>query len=266
MRRSLLVLLLISLLMVGCTNNERKELDKTDSEKEKIVDTTEKENQIQCEYIYLNSSPEEKKLEDITNVQIELVYSEDLKEMAKNANSIVIARVLGKEDAVKNKDDIVVNTPIKVEVINVLKGDDNLKLDTIYQPGGIISVENYMKGNTDKFNEANGYNKLSEEERKNTLLKILYPNYYKELKKDGVYIFILDKINDVYQSLNMSFSILEFDAECPKAKSLTKDNIGKENLKDEEGKDYIFKQSLDSKKFSPDKSFTLEQILKEINS
>lgn len=258
MKRSLLIIMLISLFLVGCKDKE------ANTEKSKA----ETGKDIECEYIFLNSSPEEKKLEDSTDIQLELAYSDELDEMVKMSDSIIIASVTDKEETIKNDKDALVETPIKIELISVLKGDENIKIDKIFQAGGIISIENYMKGSSDKDNKNSEYNKLSDEEKKTTFKKILYPHYYKELKKDGVYVFLLSKKEDGqnYQSFNMSFSILELDRDCAQAKALTSDTINKDLVKDKSGKDYVFKQTLDDKEFSPDKTFTLEEIVKEINN
>ena len=178
-------------------DNEIKEDDKIDNVSDSIEIYMTIQNNQELSWAY-----------DITNSK--LVY--------EKADYVIKVKVLdiGKgtyEYSAKNQNP---TTPIKVETLEKLKGDEEKNITQILQWGGIVSVEDVIKNTPETSVNKMGLNKLSDEEKQTKYIKYEESgNFDFEIGKTYIVALIVSKDGNFYIGAN-GYSIFE---------SNSKDNV-----------------------------------------
>ncbi|MDR1409588.1 MAG: hypothetical protein LBJ12_04840 [Oscillospiraceae bacterium] len=86
-------------------------------------------------------------------------------------------------------------TPLNVQVLEVMSGNLELGLQTLYFPGGTVTAEQYLKVEP-RSSEKMGLTKYSQNERKKMHIKFEQETDY-DLKKNTEYIFLLIRDDEV---------------------------------------------------------------------
>lgn len=229
----ILALLLCSLVFTGCKPNDKVEdVNKTDQ----VTDNPEPD--INKDFVSFKPDTTGMKLEKI-DISPSYAIDGELKSISDNSKYIVLARVLDKGESFIDNVGGLIQTPIKIETLKILKGDDKVNVKSFLQTGGIVTLKEYADKNLPESNEKAGYDKLSEEELTNTYVE-MYPAQFKHLKKDGVYVLFLDGGNtETLFNIMDAYSTFEFDGDYQKSSLITKDTDTSISFKQEAlGKTY----------------------------
>ena len=251
MKKKILVLALL-LIFTSCMKTENKEKaenvpKKTETgqiENEKEINKSEEKE----DFVLLKDNTDEKDILYSGDISVEYSCEGDYISQSKEAEAIIIAKVEGKGEGRKLTRGALIFTPIKVEVLDVLKGDKNRDFSTIEQIGGVTTARNYRDLNFETSNEKMGLDKLSDEELDNKYIAS-YPEAFKELKKGGVYVFYLgdpenEKENFIIQM--DAYSILSLDENYEESKQVAS-KIREEGKAAYESEDIYFKGEVDGK-------------------
>lgn len=235
-----LYILLLTLVLCACSTQPENKT--TSSDVEKVSNKSEEK------FIYLNSNFDKNDVYDSIVTRAEYAFDGNIESMVENSDIAVLARVIGKEDSYIDCKGCLIKTPINIEVLSTLKGeiDNNI---TIVQSGGVVKLRDYVE---DASNEKAGYNKLSDRDLDNKFIEE-YPDSYKELKYDGIYIFFLRNGDDkkVYNTMD-AYSILEYTGDYNKTISTTK------TLRSAKIPDQTLNESF--KQDILDKTYTIQEI------
>lgn len=199
-----LFLILAILVLVGCSNNN------TDKKTSESIPKSSKEKTLSLnkEFRYLNEDIKNKEIYKKHILSPEYSISDDMDSLVQNSDSIIIGRVIGKEDSFIECKGCFIETPIKFEVLHSLKGNIGKTVD-INQPGGVVSLRTYRDNNFESSNEKAGLYKLSDYDLDNKYIES-YPSAYKELKYDGIYIIFFFNVDGVNYNTLDAYSILEY--------------------------------------------------------
>jgi len=114
----------------------------------------------------------------------------DTEMMLNESHAVVRARVLSAQKTLYvSPYHSLPNTPLKVQVLEVLSGDIKTGTQTIYFPGGAVTAEQYLEQNPSSGAKM-GLLELSKNERKKMYIESLCETDF-DLKKNAEYVFLL---------------------------------------------------------------------------
>lgn len=122
----------------------------------------------------------------------------DPKNIIENSSDVVRVRVLSADKAVfLHSSSTSPDTPLNVQVLEVMSGNMKLGAQTIYFPGGAVTVEEYLKQRPESGTKM-GLADLAKSEQKKMYLEFTSEMDY-DLKKNAEYIFLLVWNEDIDQ-------------------------------------------------------------------
>ena len=248
MKKKILVLALL-LIFTSCMKTENNEVGPKKTETTQIENEKEDNKSEEKEdFVLLKDNIDEKDILYSGDMSASYSSEGDYISQSKEAEAIIIGRVLDRGSGRVLKKGWRIYSPISIEVLDILKGDKNRDFSTIEQIGGVTTARNYRDFNFEDSNEKMGLYKLSDEELDNKYIEI-YPDAFKELKKGGVYVFYLadpedEKLNYAIQM--DAYSILSLDENYEESKQVAS-MIREESKAAYESEDIYFKGEVDGK-------------------
>lgn len=180
MKKILLALLLFT--MVGCSTVKNDDIETT------TVSYQNKQKNIESKNIFMFVETDASYAVD--------VYTPDILANDKSSDAIIVATIGDIENALINNEGIA--TPINIVDYEVLKGELDLDLTTIYSEGGLIDVESYMTTILPQEAEKMGLTVIPESERETQYIQFILDSSFDYLPGER-YVFILSKRgNDHY--------------------------------------------------------------------
>lgn len=208
MKKVVLYLLILGLLFTfGCSKNDSK--------------SSSNNNQIS------QSNPvEEKKIYGTMDINYSWNVEPIAKNLVENSASVARIKVLSTDEALfveSLKYDSPL-TPINVEILEILSGDEITSPTTIYEFGGTVSIEELIKNTPEEQIQKMGIDKLTEEEKSTNYIEFASDTEY-TLEDGDEYIVILYKQpNNIYTLAANGYGVFK-QSNTSNAKSITYTNV-----------------------------------------
>lgn len=170
---------------------------------------------------------EEKKIYATQSAEASWAYPVgEIDYIIESSEYILKVEIMEKEPSFFEKKDMFPRTPIKVRVIEVLKGDTTKKEMTIYQTGGIVTLKQVIEYTSEDRVNKMGLDKVAEEDLENQYMVYEFAGHH-NLEEGKEYVVCISS-NNLFANGFTIFEITEDGYKNPITKNLlTTDDLNK---------------------------------------